>query len=442
VRRTWRHDRPALAVAAAGSLIATIGWRATTRPMGDTPSYRATAAILQDGWPTITERGPGYPLLLIATGADDGSSSLLFFVQLALHVAAIVAVVDLARRASVGARGRIALAALLVSPVVMVRVVHEGTEALAAALLTAIGYLVLTPPARRWLGAVGLGGLCGALALVRPNFAPLALLAAALAAWRWRPLEAPAHPPATRRARWTVAALVATPALLLVVGYAALNGARFDSFGLTPLTAYHLSSRTAPYVEELPERYEPVRSILIAERDAALLRGEEFAPDNFIWEARDELAEATGYDDRELERYLMEIDLHLISHHPLDYLATVRTASLTFVEMDAQPAVLGLGRPVAWAQQGVHLVLQLAFVVLVGMLPGLRLARRVPDRAWHTAVVAAALGIATWLPAVAAETGTPRLRSPAEPLLALLLVVAASAAHRTWRTERGRRSPA
>ncbi|MEZ5138843.1 MAG: hypothetical protein R2711_08770 [Acidimicrobiales bacterium] len=101
-RRTWRHDRLALAVTGAAALLASIGWRAITRPMGDTPSYRATAAIWRGGWGAIAARGPGYPLLLVLTGADDGSSRILFVVQLALHVAAIVLVVDLARRADVG----------------------------------------------------------------------------------------------------------------------------------------------------------------------------------------------------------------------------------------------------------------------------------------------------------------------------------------------------
>ena len=73
-RRTWAHDRLALAVTAIGSLAAAIAWRAVTEPMGDTPTYRATALVLRDGWPSLTERGPGYPLLLLATGSTSDTS--------------------------------------------------------------------------------------------------------------------------------------------------------------------------------------------------------------------------------------------------------------------------------------------------------------------------------------------------------------------------------
>lgn len=417
LRRCWRHDRLALAVCAAGSLLAAIGWRATTRPMGDTPSYQATAAILRDGWPTLTQRGPGYPLLLLATGSSHGSTRLLFLVQLAMHVATVLLVVDLARRAHVGRYGRAAIALLLFAPAVLLRVVYEGSEGLAALLLTAIAWVVLTPPSRasRTGWALGLGALCGALTLVRPNYAlvlvPVALLAAV---------------PRASLPRWRTALLVAVPAVLMVGGYSIANGVRFDSWGLTPLTAYHLSSKTAPYVEELPASYEPARSVLIEERDAALLRGESMAPDNYIWVAIPRLEEATGLEGRALERLMMDIDLHLISHHPIEYADTVQTASLNYTSLDSQPAITGLGRPAAWIQRGLHDLLLLTFAVVVACIPGLVIAGRVTRDRLAPLVVGLALAGYTWLSVVTVETGTARLRAPSEPLLALVLVVAAS----------------
>lgn len=414
LRRTWRHDRLALAVCAVGSLVATVAWRATTRPMGDTASYQETAAILRDGWSTITPRGPGYPLLLLATGSSHGSSALLFFVQLALHVAAIVLVVDLARRVDVGPVGRAALALLLFAPAVLLRVVYEETEVLAALLLTAVGWLLLTPPKprRRTGWALALGATCGAAALVRPNFALLWLPVAVLAAAR-----------RSARPRWRTGTLVAAPAVIIVGALVVANAVRFDSATLTPLTPYHLNAKTAPYVEDLPASYEPARSVLIEERDAALLRGGDMAPDNYIWVARPRLEQVTGLRGRALERYLMEIDVHLITHHPLEYLDTVEQASLDYTAMDSQPAILGLGRPAAWTQSVVHDLLALAFVLVMACLPGLALAGRLPRRRAATLVVALTLAASTWLSVVTTETGTARLRAPSEPLLALALVV-------------------
>lgn len=423
-RRTWAHDRLALAVVGAGSLIAAVAWRGITRPMADTVTYRATALILRDGWPTITERGPGFPALLLATGSSAGSTRLLFFVQLALHALAVVLVVDLARRADVGPRGRAVLALLLFAPAVLLRVVYEGTECLVALLVTLIAWMLLTPPrpGRRLAWGAALGGLCGAAALVRPNFALLFVPVAVLAAVGRSPVRRP----------WATATAVVLPALVLVLGYSTLNAVRFDSFGMTPLTPYHLNSKTAPYVELLPERYEPARSVLIEERDAALVRGEQLAPDNYIWRARPRLEEVTGLHGRELDRYVMEMDLVLIANNPYAYLDTVEKATVNFAQMDSQPAILGPGRPVVWTEQALHRLLLGAFLALVALVPGLALAGRVPWRQLRVWSVALVLSAYTLVSAVTTETGTARLRAPAEPLLALALVVSGSIVRRAW----------
>ena len=417
LRRSWRHDRLALAACGLGSLLAALAWRATTRPMGDTVTYRATAEILRDGWPTITLRGPGYPLLLLLTGSSNGSTRLLFVVQLAMHVVTILLVIDIARRAGVGRYGRAAIALLLFTPAVLLRVVYEGTEGLAALALTTAFWMLLTPPrpGRRVPWGPALGTVCGAAALIRPNFAllfvPVALLAAA---------------PRAALPRWRTAALVALPAVVLVGGYVLANGIRFDSYSMTPLTAYHLNSKTAPYVEELPASYEPARTVLIEERDAALLRGESMAPDNFIWRARPRLERVTGLQGRALERYLMEIDLLLISRNPIEYADTVQTASLNYTTLDSQPAILGLGRPAAWIQTALHDVLLLTFLAVLACIPGLALAGRVARAQLWPIAVGLVLAGYTWITVVTTETGTARLRSPSEPILALVLVVAAS----------------
>ncbi len=429
----WRRDRLALAITGLASAVATVGWRATTRPMADTSGYRAAAEVLRHGWPTLTDRTPGYPLLLLLTGsAGPGPHRLLFVVQLLMHAATIVLVVDLAGRVGVGRIGRAALAALLVSPAVLLRVVYEGTEGLCALLLTLIAWLLLTPwdPRHRLRRAIVLGACSGYAAMVRPTFTllfvPVALLALGPAR---RAAPAPGTAPADHRgAGAAVLAAVALPALVFVGGLSASNAIRFDSPGLTPLAPYHLSSRTSPYVERLPRSYEPARSVLIEARDRALLRGESMAPENFIWDARADLAEATGLRGPALDRYVMRIDLELILHHPFDYLDTVKTSSVNYSNMDSQPAVQGLGVPLTWAQQAAHLVLLAAALGLWALVPGLGLVGLVDPARARTLVVALGLSAYTGVVSVMTETGTARLRAPTEPLLALALVVAAAIA--------------
>ncbi|QXC62688.1 hypothetical protein KSP35_07815 [Aquihabitans sp. G128] len=430
--RLWARDRPAVAVCAVASLIATVLWRGVTRPMADTVSYRQAADLLLHGWPSLPDRTPGYPLLLLATGSHHGSSHLLFAVQLAMHLVTVALVVDVARRHGVGRTGRTVLAALLVTPPVLLRVVYEGTEGFSAFLLTVVFWLAVTPgrPDRRLARALAAGGLIGFAALVRPTFALLFVPVAVVAALPER-VARPRTAHRTRRSRIAVAPAlaVALPALAVVMALSAYNGVRFDSYGMTPLMPYHLSSRTSPYVEDLPRSYEPARSVLIRERDAALLRGESSAPGNFIWRARPALARATGLQGPALDRYVLRMDLELILHNPFGYVDTVKTASVNYANMDSQPAILGLGRGPAQVQEALHLLLLAAFLGLLALVPGLALVGQVPRRTARVLLVGLALCLYTGAVSVMVETGTARLRSPSEPILALLLVLSASLAH-------------
>lgn len=414
-RRTWARDRTSVAVIAVASTLAAVAWRGITRPMVDTVGYRETIASLEQGWAWVTDRTVGYPLVMMATGAGNGSSRVLFFVQLAMHVTTVVLMLDVARRHGVGRWGRLAMTVLLFAPVVLLRVVHEGTEALSALQLTFACWLLLTPPRTRpaaW--AVVLGITCGSAALVRPTFTLLFVPAAALAGWM-----------ATEQ-RWRTAALVAVPALVIVGGYVVANGVRFQSWSTTPNMAYNLNSRTSTYVEELPLSFEPGRSVLIRERDAALLVGDDVPPQNFIYGARPALEEATGLTGRDLDRWVLRADIHLITHNPFAYLDAVKTSAVNYANCDSQPAILGLGRPVAWLQQALHQVLLVVFVGVLSLVPGLALAGRVPRSRLVPLVVAGALAGYTFLVTVMVEAGTARLRSPAEPIMALMLVLAGS----------------
>ena len=409
------------------SAVTALAWRGITRPMVDTVGYRETINSLEQGWAWVTDRTVGYPLVMMATGAGNGSSRVQFFVQLAMHLTTVVLMLDVARRHGVGRWGRLAMTVLLFAPVVLLRVVHEGTEALSALQLTFVCWLLLSPPRTRptaW--ALVLGITCGTATLVRPQFMLLFVPVALLAGWM------------AAENRWRTAALVAVPAVVIVGGYVTANGVRFQSWSTTPNLAYNLNSRTSTYVEELPASFEPGRSVLIRERDAALLVGDDVPPQNFIYGARPALERATGLTGRDLDRWVLRADLHLITHNPFAYLDAVKTSAVNYANCDSQPAILGLGRPVAWLQQALHQILLVAFVGVLSLVPGLALAGRVPRSRLVPLAVGGALAGYNFLVTVMMEAGTARLRSPAEPIMALMLVVAASivrsALHeRPWR---------
>ncbi len=216
------------------------------------------------------------------------------------------------------------------------------------------------------------------------------------------------------------------------------NGVRFGSWSTTPNMAYNLNSRTSTYVEELPASFEPGRSVLIRERDAALLVGDDVPPQNYIYRARPALERATGLQGRELDRWVLRADIQLITHNPFAYLDAVKASAVNYANCDSQPAILGLGRPVAWLQEALHQVLLVVFVGVLSLVPGLALAGLVPRRRLVPLVVGAVLAGYNFLITVLVEAGTARLRAPAEPISALMLVLAASVVHgaladRPWR---------
>jgi hypothetical protein len=424
--RLWSECRPELALLLAGSIAAAVAWGATSRPMSDTATYRAAARGLAEGWPSILDRTPGYPLLLLATGSSMRSTVALFLVQLALHVLCVVLVLDLARSCGVGRRGRLVLVLLLLAPAVLLRVLLEGSEAIAAALVTVIAWILIasgpTDGTRLVRRGLVLGSLCGMAALVRPTYALLAVPVALLAA---RMTVSPGH--RRRRTRMAVCVAVAVPGVVIVGGYVLLNAIRFDDPTLTPLAPYHLSSRTSAYVEELPESYEPARSVLVRGRDRALLKGEEWSPENFIWSEREELSRVTGLSGRDLDRYVLEMDVVLITRNPFGYLdAVLHAATTNYILMDSQPAILGLGRPAAWVMALVHWGLLAATAAVVVSVPGLWLAGLVGRRRASTLAVVSAIAVYNLAVSVLVESGTARLRAPTEPLLALALVVGVS----------------
>jgi hypothetical protein len=231
-RPGWRDDAWSWAVLGLAAVLATVAWGAVTRPMGDSADYRLTGRILSSGWAELTDRTPAYPALLWLTGSLHRETTLLFLVQLAFHVTAVVLCVRIAGRLGLPARWRVAVAVLLVLPPPMVKVVYAGSEALAELLVVVVLWcFVGWYDGRRpgWL--VGLGLATAALALTRPTFMVLVVPLALLVWWTARSHPAgspgadapgPPAPSGTDRRAGPVAsgALVVLPALVLVGGLA------------------------------------------------------------------------------------------------------------------------------------------------------------------------------------------------------------------------------
>jgi hypothetical protein len=411
IRRLWEEERWSLLAIGVASGVAAVAWRATTRPMGDSFSYRVGGIALRDGWHHALDRTPGYPALLWATGSLHGETHVLFVTQLALHAGSVLLVVRMAQVIGLSRRTRVLVAVLLVLPPEMVPVVYAGSEALTQFLVVLAAWAFVRSQVgneRQWLLLAGVS--LGVAAWVRPSLAIVALVIAPLVWWAAR--RAGRHPAVELLS-------VAAPALALVVLLLVLNGARFGSPALTPLTGWYLSSRTSTYVQDLPASDEPGRTILVRERDRQLGLGNAVDAPNYAFAVRGELERAMGFDRQELDRWMLRVNLRLIAHHPFEYKDAVDQASVRYVAPESQPASRGLGKAQGWANAGVHLGLTVAFLVQAFLAPGLLWHRR---RQRLTLVMAWCLAASLAVAAVAVltETGTSRLRVPTDPLLVLV----------------------
>ncbi len=437
--RTWDRDRVAVLVLAASALLHSLAWRATTRPMGDSLSYRDSAQVIfGDGWSSVTDRTPGYPALLWLTGSVDRETHLLFLVQLGLHVLAVLATLSLARLCGLGRRGRLVVVALLVSPPVMVNVALTGTEVVTEVLLVGVVWCAAHGVARRSPALLGgAGAAMAAAALVRPTYQ---LLWVPVAAAVWVALRragdeaGPGPGPLLRR---RALALVAVPSILAVVALVAYNGARFDSPSATPMTAWHLSTKTSGFVEDLPASEEPARSALIRSRDERLLEHEDHRATDYAFRLRDDLRTITGRDARDLDRYMLRLDLELIARNPFAYLGSVLDSGVLYVGFNSNEAAFADSPALGQALMGVHWALVAVAAVGLVTLAGLALVGRLRHRAGAPLALAALVVGYTALVSCAVEVGVPRVRSATDPLIVLLVVVGLS----TLRSERAQARP-
>ena len=409
-----RADRAVVVLLGTTSTLAFFVWGGATRPMEDTVDYRLAASILRSGWDTMVDRAPGYPLVLVATGADRADGAVLFLVQLLVHAAAVLLVVDLARRIEIGPRGRFVLAALLVMPPVLQGAAFAGTEVWAElGVVSTLWFLARWYDDRSWVWLVSAGVAVGLLSMVRPTYqllvVPLAVIVGLLA-----------HRASGRPARSILT--LATPVVVVVGTLVAANAVRFDTPAVDRLLPYHLSEKTALVIEELPASDEPARSILVAERDRLLVEDGEHSPAAFLFNSRSRLERATRLTGAALDRWVLRRDLRLIRDHPLSYLSSVESAGVAYVQVDSRDAADGGRVWLAGVWHLLHLGLAALFLGVAVLVPGVALTRGMDRRLLLTRVLCWLIVGYTALVTVLLVNGEPRTRAPTDPLLALLLV--------------------
>jgi hypothetical protein len=111
------------------------------------------------------------------------------------------------------------------------------------------------------------------------------------------------------------------PFAVLVMGWEMLNYGRFGWFTLSTFSGYHLTNHTGQFMNEAPPQYARIAGIYLRYQEAHLRDTGMRA--NAIWEAREEMKQATGMNDVQLSRSLVSLSLRLIISHPAGYLESV-----------------------------------------------------------------------------------------------------------------------
>jgi hypothetical protein len=275
------------------------------------------------------DRVIGYPILLLLTASAEVPTRMLFWLSLFLH-AITVSCLYVILRSIKAPFPLVALTCgiLLLPPYVQTTayvLTENAAEFTLAVTVTAL-YLWFV---KQQLTFLALSGASCALAFFfRPTYALLGIALLPFVFWglsiKGRHL---------RILRATVAVGIFTfPSVGSVLGYCAVNYAKFGYFGVTPKSGFMLFTRTLTFLERIPEDERIVREVLIAARDRSIVAGRSHSGTQFMWETGiRNLMQATGQSKVQLSNRMLKLNARLIAAGPLEYIRTVSSTAVTFL---------------------------------------------------------------------------------------------------------------
>lgn len=365
---------------------------------GDTNKYVEAAKVISTGYHEITFRVPLYPLLLIATGSVQNLNVSLFFAQFILYFLSVFLLVAAMQKSRLNTSVVFVITLLLVSPM-LVRVVYFAmTEALSFALANSIFALYILLERRQKFLVLGL--LTALLALTRPSFQLTGLLITALLL-----LEKSKIAPVLFFAAFAI------PIFL----FSFFNKQRFNFFGVTPAAGWHLTSKTALFIEDWPDKN--LRPLMVSQRNENLISKPSHTGAMFFWSLPQMLQDSLHMNYVEVSKYMMKNNLALIALHPLEYLSAVgrSLAGYTFPNAVSERSG-GLKKALYSGIQFFYvylfLILTMAVVVCLWLF---RL--RVDATLLFPFSLACIIVFSNYFASVAAEVGSPRHRAPTEALI-------------------------
>ena len=401
----------------------------------DTDSYVQAARDLISGDHSASQgrRTPGYPLVIALAGGSQPTIVLLQEIAGVLTSLLLYAITLAATRRpvlafAVGLSHSLNLQQLYLEDILL----SESLSAfsVAAALAALVAAAARLGSGRSATLLLLLTGVLGAYALmVRAQFifllGSLPLLAA-FAVSGWRPNRS-GLVSAARAAAW-----VAVPMLVAIVAWSALVQAKVGPFTVSTQSGFGLVNHVHDQLEYAPQEFAVVRDILIRTRDARIkVVGNGF---NTVWYGWPEVQRATGWTLPQASQQFKRMSVAIIQRRPWQYLGTVTSAWLAYWTVPnlweperITPVALGRALEGVWWLE--HKLLRLANLAFVGLvaavvvLPQLR--RRLHWDLILTALAATVL-LSSLLQAAADHGSNSRYGMPTQPLVLVVLVVAAA----------------
>ena len=386
--RTRTADRSSLSTSIWLTLLVAVGlacyvWVWPEAPIvdGDSPQYMEVARDLTDfRLDELHDRSPGYPLLVMLTGASTTPARPLFYASLLLHGLSIWLLARLLSAAGVPTGWQIAFAFVALLPPFVEPTGYLMTENLAqTTLVVGLAAIASWWSSRRsiWLGVSALA--LGYSAITRPAYQGLGFVVAIVLFLLAR---SRAEKSISRRAATVAAGAVALGPLLMAGGLSVFNQRHFGYFGVVPTLGFHLTTKTILFIEQAPDEFADVRDVLVRERAAELVKpGGLHDGSQTVWNARADLIRTTGLTTPQLSSRLLRMNLALVRHAPVPFLRDL-VQSLARYWLPAAGALADFSRTALralWLLLHV-LVVGAFFLQLIGAF-GLALARVTPKGA-------------------------------------------------------------
>lgn len=399
----------------------------------DSPGYLAVAQDLSDlKIDQLHGRAPGYPLLIVLTGSSQSPGRALVLVSLLLHFASIWFLATVLHHSGLPETWLNIFGLILLLPPYVEPAGYVLSENLAElVLVTGVVSLIFWYLNKKIIWIMISAGAFGYAGLTRPMYQLVAVSLAGFLllgclSFRWFSV------------RWKDAILASMGlicgSILVVGGYALHNYNEFGYFGVVrPKLGLTLSTKTWRFIERLPDEHAALKTVLMENRNAELLRANEASM--AIWAAVPELQKVTGLDYSQLSAYMLRLNLQLIQNAPLLYLQEVIYAFASYW-FPSSGLLANLNSRLAQLVWGIlHFVLVGGFAYILIVLFGtamykqkskqsLRFANGDADQELHTIsvqrfgyTVAGVVVLYTAVISCLIEVGSPRYRTPTDSLI-------------------------